>query len=108
MSVKAVRPRRSAIDDVERAIDYYLGEGSIDAASGFVDALEGAYSEIGRHPSIGSQRYAVELNLPELRHWALTKYPCLVFYVDRADHIDVWRVLHQHRNIPASMQDGAG
>lgn len=105
MSEKPVRPRRLANDDVERAIAHYLGEGSIDAASGFIDALEQAYTEIAHHPSIGSPRYDHELNLPGLRHWALTKYPYLVFYVERPDHIDVWRVLHQHRDIPALMRD---
>jgi toxin ParE1/3/4 len=28
-----------------------------------------------------------------------------VFYVEREDHIDVWRVLHAQRNIPARMQE---
>ncbi|ENO88947.1 plasmid stabilization system [Thauera aminoaromatica S2] len=32
------------------------------------------------------------------------RYPYLVFYVERADHIDVWRVLHGERDIPAWMQ----
>jgi toxin ParE1/3/4 len=29
------------------------------------------------------------------------RYPYLVFYVERDDHIDVWRVLHGQRDIPA-------
>jgi toxin ParE1/3/4 len=28
-----------------------------------------------------------------------------VFYVERHDHIDVWRVLHGQRDIPAWMQE---
>jgi toxin ParE1/3/4 len=31
-------------------------------------------------------------------------YPHLVFYVERDDHVDVWRVLHGSRDIPAWMQ----
>ena len=72
-------------------------------AHGFVDALEQAYSRISRHPGTGSPRYARELNLPGLRFWQLTRYPYLVFYVERSDHIDVWRVLHAQRDIPAWM-----
>jgi toxin ParE1/3/4 len=31
-----------------------------------------------------------------------------VFYVERPDHIDVWRVLHGQRDIPAWMQEPDG
>lgn len=41
------------------------------------------------------------INLLGLRFWALTRYPHLVFYIERDDHIDVWRVLHGRRDIPA-------
>ena len=71
----------------------------------FIDALEKAYGHIGRHPATGSPRYAHELNLPGLRAWPLTRYPYIVFYVERSDHIDVWRVLHGQRDIPAWMQE---
>jgi plasmid stabilization system protein ParE len=49
-----------------------------------------------------------ELNLPCLRHWSLKEYPHLVFYVERDDHIDVWRILHGQRDIPAWMQQSEG
>jgi toxin ParE1/3/4 len=31
-----------------------------------------------------------------------------VFFVEREDHIDVWRVLHGKRDIPAWMSDDTG
>jgi toxin ParE1/3/4 len=40
-----------------------------------------------------------------LRFWALRRYSYLVFYVERSDHVDIWRVLHSQRDIPAWMQD---
>jgi toxin ParE1/3/4 len=49
-------------------------------------------------------RYAHELDLPGLRSWALSRYPYLVFYVERPDHVDVWRVLNSQRDLPAWMQ----
>ncbi len=67
--------------------------------------MEQAYGHIGRHPARGSSRYAHELNLPGLRNWPLSKFPCLVFYVENADHVDVWRVLHAERDIPAWMKE---
>ncbi len=105
MKGKAVVPREQAIRDVDEAIAYYVGEGAAHAALGFIDALERAYSHIGRSPATGSPRYAHELNLPGLRVWPLNRYPHLVFYVERPDHIDVWRVLHGQRDVPAWMSE---
>lgn len=105
MTTKPVVPREQANRDVDDAIAYYLSEGVETAAHGLIDALEQAYAHIGRHPATGSPRYAHELNLPGLRVWPLTRYPYLVFYVERPDHIDVWRVLHGQRDIPAWMQE---
>lgn len=103
---KPVIPRDRANHDVEEAIDYYLREGSEEAATGFIEALRQTYMQIGRHPRSGSPAYANELALPGLRHRALKRYPYLVFYVERELHVDVWRVLHGRRDIPAWMQSG--
>jgi len=46
-------------------------------------------------------------NLPGLRFWPLQRYPYLVFYIELADHIDIWRVLHSQRDIPAWLHDDA-
>lgn len=103
MRTKPVIPRALANRDVEETIEYYVGEGAEQAALGFIDALEQAYERIGRNPASGSPRYAHELNLPGLRFLPLGRYPYLVFFVERGDHIDVWRVLHGQRDIPAWM-----
>lgn len=105
MKAKPVIPRELANRDVEESVAYYLGEGADNAALGFIAALEQAYAHLGRHPASGSPRYAYELNLPGLRFWPLTRYPHLVFYIERGDHVDVWRVLHSQRDIPAWMRD---
>ncbi len=104
MKTKPVIPRELALRDVEQAVAYYLDEGAPSAALGLIDALEKAYSHISRHPATGSARYAHELNLPGLRFWPLTRYPHGVFYIEKADHIDVWRVLHGQRDLPAWLQ----
>ncbi|MFA7666673.1 MAG: type II toxin-antitoxin system RelE/ParE family toxin [Burkholderiaceae bacterium] len=104
MKRKPVIPREQANRDVDEAIAWYLSEATESVALGFIDALEQAYTHIARHPGTGSSRYACELNLPGLRAWALTRYPHVVFYVDHPEHIDVWRVLHGQRDIPAWMQ----
>jgi len=103
--VKAIIPRELANSDVEEGIDHYLVEATTKVALGFVDALEKAYAHIARHPASGSPRYAHQLGLDDLRFWSLGHYPYLVFYVEREEHIDVWRVLHEQRDIPAWMKE---
>jgi len=105
VKVKPIVPREQANRDVEDAIVYYLGQSAEQAAFGFIDALEHAYTHISRRPNTGSPRYAHELNLPGLRFWPLARYPHLVFYVERPDQIDVWRVLHGKQRIPTWMQE---
>lgn len=105
MKVKLVIPRALATQDVEDALGHYLNEGAQQAALGFIDALERAYTHIGRHPATGSTRHAHELELPGLRCWPLTRYPYLIFYVEHDDHVDVWRVLHGARDIPAWLRE---
>jgi toxin ParE1/3/4 len=103
VKTKPVIPRELALSDVEEAVSYYLKEGA-PAALGLIDDLERAYAHIGRHPGTGSPRYAHELNLPGLRVWPLTRYTHCIFYIEKADHIDVWRVLHGQRDLPAWLQ----
>jgi hypothetical protein len=37
----------------------------------------------------------------------LSRYPYLVFFIECHDRIDVWRVLHGQRDIPAWLADDA-
>lgn len=105
MTEKPVIPRAQARRDIEQAVDHYAGIADAPAALGFIDALESALRMIAKHPAAGSPRYGHELDLPGLRNRALKRYLYLVFYMERGDHIDVWRVLHAQRDIPAWLQD---
>jgi toxin ParE1/3/4 len=103
--VKGIVPRELANRDVDEAIDHYLVEATEKLALGFVDELEKAYAHIARHPASGSPRYAHQLGLADLRFWPLGRYPYLVFYVECEEHIDIWRVLHEQRDIPEWMNE---
>jgi len=105
VTTKPVIPRKQADKDIETAVAHYREEAGKKVAAGFVDALERAFQHIARHPATGSPRYAQELDLSGLRSWPLKRYPYLVFYVEKADHLDVWRVLHGERDIPAWMHE---
>lgn len=102
---RPIIPRRLAAHDIEEALAHYLRDADQPTALRFVDALEAAFELISRNPGIGSPRYAVELDIPGLRSWPLSSFPHLVFYVDRDDHVDVWRGLHARRDIPMWMAE---
>jgi toxin ParE1/3/4 len=105
MSAKPVVPRARAVDDTNEIIDFYLSEGAERAALGFVDALQEAYDHISAYPATGSLRLSFELGLPGLRSWPLKGFSHYVFYVERDDLVDVWRILHGQRDIPKRMRE---
>lgn len=108
MKAKRVIPRALAGRDVDEAIAHYLIEGGERVALRFIDAVERAYAHVGRQPASGSPRYAHELDIPGLRCSPLGDFPYLLFYVERRDHVDVWRVLHGRRDIPAWLREPEG
>jgi len=102
---KPVVPRQRAREDIEQAIGHYVAEAGQDIALGFIDALENAFQQIAKVPGSGSPHWGHDLNLPGLRSHRLKRFPYIVFYLDRDDHVDVWRVLHAQRDIPSWMQE---
>ena len=56
-------------------------------------------------PATGSPLYGHALGLPGLRSRRLKRYPYLIFQIDRDDHMDVWRVVHAQRDIPAKRRE---
>ena len=106
MKALPIIPRALALRDVASAIDRYRDEAGGAVAIGFVEALQRAYGHIARAPDTGSLRYAHELDLAGLRFWPLRRYPYLVFYFLQPGHVDVWRVLHGARDLPAWLAMG--
>mgnify|MGYP003441065019 FL=1 len=102
--MKPLVRRKCADLDVQEAVDYYLLNAPEHVLT-FVDDLEKAYRHIQRQPGTGSPRYAHELNLPGLRFWGCKRFPYLVFYFESNEQIDIWRVLHGSRDIPAWLSD---
>lgn len=101
MTAKPVVLRAAARQDIDDAIAYYLAEAGEDVALRLIDALHATFQAIGRHPAAGSPRYGQELELPGLRSRLLRGFPYMAFYMERDREIDVWRVLHAQRDIPA-------
>ncbi len=103
--MKPVILRKLAEADVDAAIAYYISEAEADTALAFIDALEQANQRISEDPAIYSPRWGTELNLPGLRSLRIAKFPYVIFYMEQPGHIDVWRVLHAQRDIPAFLQE---
>jgi toxin ParE1/3/4 len=105
VTAKPLILRDKAILDASEIVAYYAREAGEQVALDFIDALERASLNISRLPASGSPRLAHELNLPGLRMFPLRRFPYLVFYVEQADHIDIWRVLHAARDIPEWLRE---
>jgi len=106
VAAKRIVSRTLASLDVDAAFEHYLGQAGSDVAQAFMDALAAAYSHIASHPGTGSPRYAVKLNLGGLRFWPLGRYPYLVFYFEKPNHIEIVRVLHGAMDISQAMDSG--
>lgn len=108
MKGKSVVLRATAVRDIEEAVGHYLAEQSSAPAHSFVDELEQGLGHIALHPEAGSPRFGRELQIPGPRCWTLDRHPYLVFYLEMEDRVDVWRVLHQRRDVPTTLGGGAG
>jgi len=102
---KPVIPSRLALQDIDRAWNFYLSDAGARVAGDFVDALEAAVALVGREPGIGSPRWAHELNLAGLRSWRITGFPQLLLYFEQEDAVDLVRVLHGASDIPALLRE---
>ena len=105
MKAKRVIRLESARQDEREAADYYVREAGLAVALRFTEALRDAYRSIGEHPGSGSPRYGGLLGIRGLRTRKLSRFPFLIFYVERTGHVDVWRVVNAHRDIPASLRE---
>ena len=105
MTTKPVVPRGQARNDVDKAVDDYLENAGPRVAMDLIAGLELAYAQIANYPASGSPRFAYDLGIPNLRHVRIKGFPYLIFYVELAANIDVWRVLHAKHDIPAWLED---
>lgn len=101
--MKPVFRRATADADIENAVDFYLVQAD-HVVDPFLAALQEALEHIEANPGTGSPRYAHELNIPNLRTWPITRFPYLLLYIEHDDFVDLLRVMHMSRDIPASLQ----
>ncbi len=100
--------RAAARADVEAVADWYADEGGEALGLRFLAELDAACQRIARQPGIGSPRWGEALNMPDLRVWPLAHFPYQVFYLQRAPHVEIWRVLHGARDVPGALTQPEG
>lgn len=105
---KPVRLRRIAAADVETIVDHLLDNADVETANRFVDTFERIVSGIGRHPHQGSLSLAHELDIPGLRFRRISGFAHLIFDIEGDQYVDVWRILHERRDLPATFVDEPG
>jgi len=104
MKPVSVRPRADTEID---ALADFIAKDNPGAAFRFLDAVQETFDMIGEQPGIGSRRYAHLPMLEGLRMWPVTNFEKhLVFHIERPGYIDVLRVLHGSRNLPAALMEG--
>src|SRR5690242_17262097 len=99
--MKPVHIRPRADTEIDALADYIANDNP-EAAARFLDAVQKTLDLLSEHPGIGSRRYAHLPLLEGLRVVGVTDFKNhLVFYLERPSYIDVLRVLHSARDIPA-------
>jgi toxin ParE1/3/4 len=106
VTAKSLIRRAAARQDELDAVAYYAREAGLDVALRFNAALRDAYQAIAAQPRAGSARWGERLRIAGLRSRLVARFPYLVFYVEQETHIEVRRVLHAKRDIPAWLEEG--
>jgi len=97
--------RLAAERDVKNGFLHYFEQAGKVVAGRFLYAIDSAIRHIEQFPGSGSTRFSELLDVPELRSWILKNFPFTLFYIERDDHVDVIRLLHQHTDMPVQLHD---
>ena len=84
---------------------YYAIQGGEPLGQACVDVALEALGLLEVQPAIGSLRWAAADEVPPLRAWRLKRFPALWFYFERADHLDVVRLLGERQDVAAILAD---
>lgn len=103
MKPAVLRPQ--ALRDQQGEVRYYRKEGGTRLAVRVVKATNEALDQIELEPGMGSPRLGGLLSVPGLRTWRVAKFPLLWCYFERADHLDVVRLLGERQDIAAILGD---
>jgi toxin ParE1/3/4 len=87
--------------DQEGEVRYYRKQAGTKVALQLVRKTNAALDQLELDPGIGSPAIGRLVGVAGLRTWRVGKFPLLWFYFERADHLDVVRLLGERQNIAA-------
>ena len=93
--------RPQALRDQQSETRYYRKQAGTKVALQVVRATNAALDQHELDPGIGSPALGRLLGVTGLRTWRVGKFPLLWFYFERADHLDVVRLLGERQDVAA-------
>jgi toxin ParE1/3/4 len=99
--LKPALRRPQALRDQQGEVRYYRKEGGTRVAVKVIKATNAALDQIELDPGIGSPAVGKRLGIPGLRAWQVPKFPLVWFYFERADYLDVVRLLGERQDVAA-------
>ena len=99
MKPAVLRPQ--ALRDQQGEVRYYRKEGGTRVAVKVAKATNTALDQIELDPGVGSPTVGKRLGIPGLRTCRVAKFPLLWCYFERADYLDVVRLLGERQDIAA-------
>lgn len=98
-----------ATADIEELVDYFRREAGPAVALRFIDNAERAFDQVLSLPGIGVLLGLDELPYEDIRRWHIDGFErLLILYRPVGDGIEVVRVLHTARDLPAMLQATQG
>jgi toxin ParE1/3/4 len=103
--MKPVRIRPKADQDIG-AFGDRIAQDDLIAALRFLDATQTTFGLISENPSVGSLRFSHLPSFDVLRVISVNGFENhLVFYIERQTYLDILRILHSSRDIPAALRE---
>jgi len=96
----------SARADILNQYQHYVEQGVPDVAERFVLAVMEAADTIGNLPDAGAPKILRNPKLSGLRSWPVNGFDAFrIFYLVRADTLNILRILHTRRDISSILED---
>ncbi len=105
--MKPARVRPQARLDRLAEVRYYRQEAGSAIAERLVRASAQALDQIEQQPGMGSPTLGKSLDMEGLRTWRIKGFPLIWFYFERADHLDVVRLLGERQDVVALLMQSS-
>lgn len=98
-----------ATADLTELADHFLAHAGPAVALRFLDNAERAFDQLVAMPRMGALLGLDELPYEDIRRWHITGFDRLmILYREVADGVEVIRVLHSARDVPAVLRASPG